>query len=373
MSTAPLLRYQERVAAGVLRPDPGQEAAARALSDLWLAILRQQEQRQGLLGRLRRGDPVKGLYLWGEVGRGKSMLMDLFCDSLPSVLPKRRVHFHAFMQEVHRELRSLRNRDETTDPLPRLAWQLARQARVFCFDEFHVADIADAMLLKGLFEALFAAGVIVVATSNWPPEDLYKDGLQRERFLPFIPLLKAHCHVLRLDSPQDYRLVQLRGQDLYLAPHTAANTERLRQIFAIFSGGAPAEVAHLTVHQRPLIVPHIAGGAAWFAFAELCGKPLGAADYLVLAEYFHSIVLAGVPMFHAGNIDQAKRFQTLVDVLYESRTNLACTAEAAPEALCPTGPLAFSFQRTVSRLQEMRGGRASVNHARQSAEVMPTA
>jgi cell division protein ZapE len=359
MSTAPLLTYQARVAAGELRPDAGQEAAARALSDLWLQLLQSEEQRQGWLARFRRGPAPKGLYLWGDVGRGKSMLMEVFYHSLPSLLPKRRVHFHAFMQEVHQRLRDLRATDETTDPLPRLARQLAREAQVLCFDEFHVTDIADAMLLKGLFEALFAAGVVVVATSNWPPEDLYKDGLQRERFLPFIPLLKAHCQVQRLDGPQDYRLAQLGGQDLYLVPHGAETLARLEGIFRIFSGGAPISAEQLTILGRTLSVPRAGGGAAWFAFTELCGQPLGAADYLALAEYFHAIVLVGVPVFDAGTIDQGKRFQTLVDVLYESRTHLACTAAAAPEALCPTGPLAFTFQRTASRLQEMRFGRGS--------------
>jgi cell division protein ZapE len=356
MLVAPLLRYQERLAAKDLHPDPGQEVAARALSDLWLTILQHEERRQGWLGRLRREAPVQGIYLWGDVGRGKSMLMDLFFQSLPSALPKRRVHFHAFMQEVHAGLRDLRSSGETGDPLPRLARTLVRQAQVLCFDEFHVTDIADAMLLKGLFEALFAAGVVVVATSNWPPEDLYKDGLQRERFLPFIPLLKAHCRVVRLDSPQDYRLMQLGGQDLYLTPHNPQNLARLEAIFRIFSGGAPEGAEHLTILGRSLTVERAAGGAAWFRFAALCGQALGAADYLALAQYFHSVVLVGVPVFDAATLDQAKRFQTLVDVLYESRTNLVCTAAANPTALCPTGPLAFSFQRTASRLQEMRGG-----------------
>jgi cell division protein ZapE len=363
MRVAPLIHYQERLAAGDLRPDPGQEAAVRALSDLWLAILKSEERRQGWLSRLRREAPIQGLYLWGDVGRGKSMLMDLFFDSLPSVLPKRRVHFHAFMQEVHAGLRDLRASGETGDPLPRLARNLARQAQVLCFDEFHVTDIADAMLLKGLFEALFEAGVVVVATSNWPPEDLYRDGLQRERFLPFIPLLKAHCGVVRLDSPQDYRLVQLGGQDLYLTPHTPENTARLEEIFRIFSNAAPEDAASLTILGRTVTVARAAGGAAWFDFPELCAQALGAADYLTLAEYFHSVVLVGVPVFDAATLDQAKRFQTLVDVLYESSTNLACTAAASPEMLCPAGPLAFAFQRTASRLQEMRGGRGAAPKA----------
>ena len=369
MHVAPLIRYQERLTAGEIRPDPGQEAAARALSDLWLAILQQEERRQGWLARLRRPEPVRGLYLWGEVGRGKSMLMDLFFGSLPGVLPKRRVHFHAFMQDVHARLRTLRAEGETADPLPRLAQGLAKQAQILCFDEFHVTDIADAMLLKGLFAALFAAGVVVVATSNWPPEDLYKDGLQRERFLPFIPLLKAHCRVVRLDSPQDYRLVQLGGQELYLTPHTPETLARLEAIFRVFSRNAPEMPEHLTILGRTLTVRRAAGGAAWFDFAELCGQALGAADYLALAETFHSVVLVEVPLFGEATLDQGKRFQTLVDVLYEHRTHFACTAAAAPEALCPGGPLAFSFQRTASRLQEMRSGRVEATASVQEYQL----
>lgn len=354
MLKPPLLVYQDWLAQGRIKPDAAQENAVRTLSDLWLAITQRGEQKPGFLGRLRRPDRILGLYIHGEVGRGKTTLMDLFYDHLPP-MPKRRVHFHAFMQQVHRELQAMRQAGEGENPLPKLAKRLAKGARVLCFDEFHVTDITDAMLLKGLFAPLFEENVVVVATSNWPPDDLYKDGLQRERFVPFIPLLKEHCRVLNLNSPHDYRLQQLGGRDLYLAPANAETSRQLGEIFTRFSQGQPVKPETLSVHGRELGIARAAGGAAWCDFMELCGQPLGAADYLELAEFFHSLVLENIPVFMDSNMDQGKRFQTLVDVLYESETNLACSAAAEPRELCQAPALAFSFQRTVSRLTEMRG------------------
>jgi cell division protein ZapE len=357
----PLAAYRARRRAGDLRPDPGQELTAEKLQSLANA-LRHYSPASGPGGwkaRLglarRRADPPQGLYIYGGVGTGKSMLMDLFFETAP-VAVKRRVHFHAFMLEVHDRLHAWRRRTKgaKADPLPELAGELAGEAWLVCFDEFHVVNIADAMILGRLFEALFERGVVVVATSNWPPDGLYDGGLQRERFLPFIALLKARLDVLQLDSGHDYRLACLKDISVYHAPLGPRAAKALDEAFARLTEGAEGAPDQIMVKGRRLAVSRAARGVACFSFAELCEAPLGPADYLAVAGRYHAVILAGVPVLSAERRNEARRFMTLIDALYESRVKLVVSAEAPPERLYPAGDGAEEFRRTASRLQEMR-------------------
>jgi cell division protein ZapE len=282
------------------------------------------------------------------------MLMDLFFGAV-TVEPKRRVHFHAFMLEVHARLDEQRRRDDTgREPLAVLADDLIEQAWLLCFDEFHVQNIADAMILGRLFQALFERGMVVVATSNFAPERLYEDGLNRDRFLPFIGLLQERLAVVGLAGAADYRLARLRDLATYHQPLGPATDARLDQAFAALTDGAAGEPALIEVGSRRLEVPRAAKGVAWFDFAALCEQPLGPADYLALTLRYHTVLLSGVPRLTPDRRNEARRFITLVDALYDRRVNLIIGAEAAPEALYPAGEGAFEFQRTVSRLAEMQ-------------------
>ena len=361
LAEGPLAAYRARRRAGELKPDPGQELTVEKLQSLANA-LRHYSPTSGLGGwkaRLglarRRADPPQGLYIYGGVGTGKSMLMDLFFETAP-VEVKRRVHFHAFMQEVHDRLHAWRRRTKGAkgDPLPELAGELAAEAWLVCFDEFHVVNIADAMILGRLFETLFGCGVVVVATSNWPPDRLYDGGLQRERFLPFIALLKERLDVLQLDSGHDYRLARLMDISVYHAPLGPRAATALDEAFTRLTEGAAGAAEEIAVKGRTLAVSRAARGVACFTFAELCEAPLGPADYLAIAGRYHAVILAGVPVLNAQRRNEARRFMTLIDALYESRVKLVVSAEAPPEQLYPTGDGAREFQRTVSRLQEMR-------------------
>jgi cell division protein ZapE len=354
----PLFTYRARRAAGALEADPAQELAAEKLQSLHNA-LRHFRPATGLAGwRARLGlgaaeEAPQGLYVYGGVGRGKSMLMDLFFAGAPPKA-KRRVHFHQFMLEIQRRLHERRARKEA-EPLAQVAGEIARGASLLCFDEFHVHTIADAMILGRLFEALFQQGVVVVATSNWAPDDLYKDGLQRDRFLPFIDMLKHRLDVLHLAGARDFRLARLKAMEVYHHPLDAAAAAALDRAFAALTDGARPDALTVPVEGgRSLTLKQTALGVARASFAELCQKPLGAADFLALAENFHTLILAGVPQLGPERHNEARRFMTLVDTLYEHRVNLVASAERPPHALYPQGQGAFEFQRTISRLIEMR-------------------
>jgi cell division protein ZapE len=359
----PLERLNSLIECGALSLDPAQTMVAERLDHLARALAASPTPaappRSGLLGRLVKSSAKptpagpKGLYIHGGVGRGKSMLMDLFFEAV-EVPKKRRVHFHAFMLEIHQRLHQLRQSGGKSEPLETLARTLAGETRLLCFDEFHVVNIADAMILGRLFEGLFDAGVVVVATSNWPPDRLYEDGLNRQRFLPFIELLKERMAVLELEGPVDYRLERLRELPVYHYPLGPVATRALDGIFKALADGAEAEAGELEVGSRRLQVPAAAGGVARFTFQDLCAQPLGPADYLALGHRFHSIVLDDVPLLTPDRRNEARRFMTLIDALYESRVMLFLAAAAPATELYPEGDGAFEFQRTVSRLMEMQ-------------------
>jgi cell division protein ZapE len=355
----PMAVYRALRQRGMLQPDPAQQLAIERLQSLYRALLHYQPET-GLRGWLARFGlaenggshaPV-GLYLCGPVGRGKSMLMDLFFRSVPSVR-KRRVHFHAFMLEVHDRMEQERHA-HTAQPIAKVANDLVAEVALLCFDEFQVEDIADAMILERLFRALFDAGVVVVATSNRAPDELYERGLQRERFLPFIALLKQKLFVLELDSGRDYRLARLHGKPVYHYPLDKTAHEALEDAFVELTDDAPGTRATLTVKGRPLVIPRAARGVAWFAFEDLCANPLGAADYLAIAERFAAVIVEGIPRLSPQQRNEARRFNVLIDTLYEARTLLIASAEVPPEEIYPAGDGTFEFRRTVSRLIEMQ-------------------
>lgn len=350
----------QRIARGELALDPQQRAAAERLDALARTLTTPPvPSGKGLWARLTGGrsaaaaEERRGVYLHGRPGRGKSMLVDLLLEAVP-IAAARRVHFQPFMLEVHERLRALRTASAGADPLAALARELAGRTRLLCLDELEVRDIADAMILGRLVEALLGSGVAIVATSNLPPERLYEGGLNRELFLPTIALLRRRLEVVTLDGPIDYRLRRLDGLALHLAPLGAETDRALERIVAVLTDGRPFRPETLDVGGRPLHVPEATGPVARFDFAELCARPLGPADYLALTERFGVIVLRGVPILTPDRRNEARRFVTLVDALYERKVILVATAEAEPEALYPEGEGAFEFRRTVSRLREMR-------------------
>jgi len=354
----PLALYRERQKAGALMPDSAQELAVEKLQSLWRA-LQSYTPNNGAHGwRARLGlapaadPPPLGLYLFGAVGRGKTMVMDMFFES--ATLPANRgVHSYAFMLEVHERIHA--RRQLKADPIAPVAKELAAEATLLCFDEFHVTDIADAMILGRLFEALFAEGVVVVATSNRAPDDLYKDGLQRERFLPFIDLLKRKLDMLELDAGRDYRLARLVGRQVYFTPADDMAYRALERAFADLTDNAlSARSVTLLVQNRFVVVPRAALGVAWFTFDELCNRPLGPADYLALCQQFPTIILEGIPKLGPDRRNEAKRFNIFVDTLYEAHGRLIASAEVPPDQIYTDGDGAFEFRRTVSRLMEMQ-------------------
>ena len=364
--TALLERYHALVVAGELRPDPEQAAAAARLA-LLQDELEAAPPASGLLGRLigRRPPPrPRGLYLWGGVGRGKSMLMDLFHETL-AIPEKRRVHFHAFMLEVHGLLREERKK-ESGDPIPPVAATLAHNLRVLAFDEMVVNNSADAMIMSRLFTALMTTeGVTIVTTSNRAPGELYKNGLNREHFLPFIALIERELDVLPLNGPVDYRLDRLAGIKIWHSPLGEEATAQAREAFYRLTDYPPEDSAHVPSAEldlgggRKLFVPKSLKGVAVFSFKRLCGEARGANDYLALAQTYHTVIIVGIPRLGADLRNETARFVTLVDALYENKVKLIATAATAPEDLYdPGGPGnadgRFEFDRTVSRLMEMQ-------------------
>lgn len=359
----PLVAFRSRIASGDMTFDPIQELAAARLQALHAALSAHNHAAartmwHGRLGLSRRaGATPRGLYLVGGVGRGKSMLMDLFFAASP-VAAKRRVHFHAFMLEAHARMHKWRQKNlqdrEGKDPIAPLARKIAEESRLLCFDEFQVTNIADAMILGRLFEQLFALGVVVVATSNTAPDDLYRNGLQRERFLPFIELIKRRLDVVRLDGDRDYRRDRILTMPIYHTPLGPAAASALDAAFFKLTDDEPGQRVEIAVQGRTLIVPHAARGVARMSFADLCSKPLGAADYLALAGSFPTVVIDDIPLLDADRRNEARRFITLIDALYEHRTKLICAAAAPPDRLYPSGDGAVDFRRTASRLMEMQ-------------------
>jgi cell division protein ZapE len=349
-ASTPLALYQARVASGALSPDPAQAAAAARLD-----ALAQELKRWNPEGWFNQGEPPRGLYLWGAVGRGKSMLMDLFFETAP-IKRKQRVHFHQFMQAQHAFMRTARAKtgDSQDQVIIQAAKDITDKVRLLCFDELQVTDIADAMIVGRLFEHLFAEDVIVVATSNRHPRDLYKNGLNRQLFLPFISLLEGKLEAWELGAAQDYRFTGLMSAPVYYAPAGPASEEALEAAWVRLTQGATPRPLTLTVQGRSLDIPRHAAGVAWMGFDDLCGRPLGPADYLALADQVDTLILERIPRLTPAMREEAARFRTLIDALYEAKVKLIASAEAEPVALYPAGDQSFEFERTASRLMEMR-------------------
>ena len=346
----PLHWYTKQKRNDGFRADPAQERAAIRLQQLFDELIEFKSYRgRPFMKAFGRRSPPRGLFIHGSVGRGKSMLMDAFYSQLP-YRRKRRVHFHAFIQNVHRELAELK---QETDPLVHVAEKLARDVRVLCFDEFHVSDIGDAMILARLLETMFARGVVCVMTSNYRPDALYPNGLQRERFLPAIQLIKTNLDVIELDGDTDHRLRSLEQLDLYHSPLGASADEAMLRSFTTLASAAPRHAA-IDVKGRKIQSRSASSGIGWFEFAELCGSARSQSDYLELAKRFHTIMLANVPRMTAEHASEARRFTWLIDVLYDQRVNLIMSAAVPMEKLYCSGPNRQEFPRTVSRLKEMQ-------------------
>ncbi|MEH6528299.1 MAG: cell division protein ZapE [Sneathiella sp.] len=361
-SPSPLETYRKLLATHALQPDPIQLLAVEKLQTLHRRLANYDPRtsikwtdifRLGV--RKPRVEPPQGIYMYGDVGRGKSMLMDLFFNTVPGT-HKRRVHFHAFMLEVHAFIHEWRQSETKSgdDPIASLANSITGDFWLLCFDEFQVTDVADAMILGRLFEHLFQQGVVVVATSNRIPDDLYKDGLNRELFLPFIEMIKDQLDVLHLDGGTDYRLDRLAKNPVYFCPLNDVAAKEMDRLFEELTEGSVPRSTILTTQGRDLEVKVCARNVARFDFEELCNRPLGASDYLTLVAHFHSILLSNVPQLSSARRNESKRFVTLVDILYEAGANLVISAEVNAEDLYIQGDGNFEFARTVSRLMEMR-------------------
>jgi cell division protein ZapE len=354
MKGFPLENYRARVAAGEIEADAAQADIAARLDALATALQGWRPKRMSRIAHLfsSRSEMPPGVYIHGGVGRGKTMLMDLFYRSV-DFEPKRRMHFHEFMAEVHELLAEARSTVEG-DPLAHVAASIIRRAQLLCFDELHVTDIADAMILGRLFKKLFDAQVILVATSNAAPQDLYRNGLQREHFLPFIELMEARMYVVELTAAKDFRLERLTGQSLYFTPLGASARAAVDAAFQRMTGVAIGKPLTLFGRGRDLTVPQAADGIARFRFADLCGSPLGAHDYLTFARAFHTIIIDDIPILGPEKRNEARRFINLIDTLYDNHIGLIASAAAEPDQLYVAGDGVELFARTVSRLMEMR-------------------
>ena len=358
-------RYAALVAAGKIEADPGQATLARRLTALERRLDQHRLARKSsslgwLFGQREPAEPLKGLYVYGEVGRGKTMLMDLFFET-SAVIRKRRVHFHEFMADVHERVHVYRQETKNgdgngNDPIQRTAAAIAEESWLLCFDEFHVTDIADAMILGRLFTRLFELGVVMVATSNLAPGDLYKDGLNRALFLPFIALLQRQCEVVHLDARVDFRLEKLTGVPTWYVPDDAKAEAALDEAWRRLAGGHAGTTHELMVKGHAIRVPKAAMGVARFSFTDLCAQPLAAADYLKIAHEFHTIILDHIPVMDYPQRNEAKRFIILIDTLYDHAVKLLASAAAQPTELylASEGYEANEFKRTASRLIEMR-------------------
>lgn len=344
--------YQEKIAEGSLKPDAAQQAVLEKLSTLAKILNAAPPRKASRIGKwfgTAAAPPPHGLYIYGDVGRGKTMLMDLFFASVTG-WPKARIHFHAFMQDIHRQRAVLGGENV----ISRIADDLAAKAKLLCLDEMQIVDIADAMIIGRLYEALQARGVVLVTTSNLPPDGLYKDGLNRQLFLPFIATLKATLDVVSLDSVTDYRLGRVRARETFLHPATAENRVAFNTLWKDLTDNAMGEAETLEVLGRKLTVPKAAHACASFTFFELCGAPLGPPDYLAIAKAYRTVFISGVPKLKTHQRNETKRFILMIDTFYDAGTRLVVLAEGAAETLFAKGAHAFESQRTISRLKEMQ-------------------
>jgi cell division protein ZapE len=349
----PAEQYRAQIAEGVIESDPAQAAAAARLDALAGRIRHWRRKPHGFTSFLSRPEPApKGLYIFGQVGRGKTMLMDLFFQAI-TFRYKRRAHFHEFMAEVHDRIAEAR-KSHAGDPIPQVASAIADKTALLCFDEMHITDIADAMILGRLFKGLFENQVVVVATSNVHPRDLYRNGLNRQLFVPFIDLIEQNMVIEELDAAKDFRLEKLSGKPLYFSPADDRAKEQMDQLWAELTGKSPGAPVTLEVKGRKLAVPKAALGVARFSFEELCAQPLGTIDFLAIAHAFHTVFIDGIPDFSNVRRDVLRRFINLIDTLYDNRIGLVASAAAEPDALGSEREMKFLFERTASRLTEMR-------------------
>ncbi len=361
----PKFAYDDLIENGELYADRAQFQAVRLLQKLYGPLKSYVPRKKGFFGREKR--PPQGIYMWGGVGRGKSLLMDLFYQTAPTPI-RRRVHFHEFMAEIHEQIaawRAMSNAErkrkpflvrkaDIDDPLPHVARATFQKAHLLCFDEFQVTDIADAMILGRFFESLFRFGTVIVATSNRHPDDLYKDGLNRQLFLPFIELLKQQLNVHELGAARDYRLDQLMGATVYHNPLGTEADAAMDAAWDRLTKATHEEQEELTIKGRHLAIPRAARGAARISFEALCKQALGAEDYLAVARNYNTLFMDGIPSLSPEKRNEAKRFVTLIDALYEHKTKFVCSADASPQDLYPKGDGSFEFERTTSRLMEMQ-------------------
>ena len=346
-----LAAYERRRDSGAIKPDAAQRPVVAKLDALAEAL--KASAPSGLFAKLKKPPPPpKGLYIHGEVGRGKTMVMDLFHDTVDAS-PKRRIHFHAFMQDVHKRLHDARQ-SHTQDAIAPVAKALAKEARLLCLDEMQITDIADAMIVGRLFEGLLAQGTVIVTTSNLAPDQLYRNGLNRQLFLPFIALIKERLDVISLDSPTDYRLGRVKAHETFLTPLSPETDARLQDLWQRLTDTERGKPLDIDLLGRKLHVPQAAAGCARFSFAELCEQPLGPPDYLALAQTFQILFLEHIPALNPDRRNEARRFVLLIDTLYDGKVRLVATSAQAPEHIYPEGDHAFEFGRTVSRLKEMQ-------------------